>query len=109
MRNSAPLALYSRNMSRALWRSYGGGLVLLSEVTLYSPGSNQGASSLVLDALVQYRLHLVRNGLCNKDTPLEERNGRGKRKLEGKRWKTGEKAEGGLDRARTREIQTATD
>ena len=34
IRNSAPLGPYSRNMPRALWWSYGGGLFLMSEVPL---------------------------------------------------------------------------
>ena len=34
IRNSAPLAPYNRTMSRALWRSWGGGLFLMSEVPL---------------------------------------------------------------------------
>ena len=34
IRNSDPLGPYSRNMPRALWRPYGGGLFLMSEVPL---------------------------------------------------------------------------
>ena len=37
IRNSAPLAPYSRNMPRALWWSWGGLLFLMSEVPLYPP------------------------------------------------------------------------
>jgi len=36
IRNSAPLGPYSRNMPRALWWSWGGGLFLMSEVPLYA-------------------------------------------------------------------------
>ena len=36
IRNSAPFGLYSRNMPRALWWSQGGGLILKSEVPLYT-------------------------------------------------------------------------
>ena len=39
MRDSAPLGPYSRNMPRALWWSYGVGLFLMSEVSLYSARS----------------------------------------------------------------------
>jgi len=35
IRNRAPLGPYSREMPRALWRPYGGGLFLMSEVPLY--------------------------------------------------------------------------
>ena len=35
IKNSVPPGPYSRNMPRALWRSYEGGLILMSEVTLY--------------------------------------------------------------------------
>ena len=34
IRNCAPLGPYSRNMPRALWWSWGGGLFLISEVPL---------------------------------------------------------------------------
>ena len=35
IRNTPLLGPYSRTMPRALWRSKGGGLFLMSEVTLY--------------------------------------------------------------------------
>jgi hypothetical protein len=35
IKNSAPVGPHSRTMPRALWRSYGGGLFLMSEVTLH--------------------------------------------------------------------------
>ena len=36
IRNCADLGPYSRDMSRALWRSWEGGLFLMNEVPLYS-------------------------------------------------------------------------
>jgi len=39
IRNNAPLGLYSRNMPRALWWSFAGGLFLMSEVPLCATDS----------------------------------------------------------------------
>jgi hypothetical protein len=44
LRNSAPLAPYSRTMARALWWSWGGVLILMSEEPLYGPASGQEAN-----------------------------------------------------------------
>jgi len=60
---------YGRTMPRALWQSWGGGLFLMSEVTLYitwpdrRPGRTRCVVSAMLDIVVQtYRgTLLIRN------------------------------------------------
>ena len=42
IRNSAPVGYYSRNMPGALWKPWGGGLFLMSEVPLYRLRAKSG-------------------------------------------------------------------
>ena len=45
IRNSTSLGPYSRTVPRALWRPYGGGLFIMSEVPLYSSGARAEQAS----------------------------------------------------------------
>jgi hypothetical protein len=42
IKNSTPLGPYSRTMPRALWKPWGGGLFLMSEVPLYRLRAKSG-------------------------------------------------------------------
>ena len=46
LRDHPPLGPYSMPLSRALWRSFGGGLLLMSEVALYRNASVSGEGGM---------------------------------------------------------------